>query len=106
KTIGKIKEHLASIYRVFLRENLLELRFDDELLVYPEPKVLVAPFYKASSEESQEWRKDTDFDFGLGLRVSGFAALRETGSTSNAGFALFRRNRLIQGSGDETYRPE
>src|SRR6266849_285358 len=44
KTIGKIKEHLASIYRVFLRENILELRFDNELLVYPEPKVLVAPF--------------------------------------------------------------
>jgi len=106
KTISKIKEHLASIYRVFLRENILELRFDDELLVYPEPKVLVAPFYKAGSEESQVWRKEIDFDFGLGLRVCGFAALREIGSTSNAGFALFRRNRLIQGSGDETYRPE
>lgn len=106
KTIGKIKEHLASIYRVFLRENILEIRFDDELLVYPEPKVLVVPFYKAGSEDSLIWRKDIDFDFGFGLRVSGFAALRETGSTSNAGFALFRRNRLIQGSGDETYRPE
>lgn len=106
KTIGKIKEHLASIYRVFLRENILELRFDNELLVYPEPNVLVAPFYKASNEEAKIWRKEIDFDFGLGLSVTGFAALRETASTSNAGFALFRRSRLIQGSGDETYRPE
>lgn len=106
KTIGKIKEHLASIYRVFLRENILELSFDNELLVYLEPKVLVAPFYKTGSEQAKIWKKEIDFDFGLGLSVKGFAVLRETASTSNAGFALFRRNRLIQGSGDETYRPE
>lgn len=31
--------------------------------------------------------------------------LRERGSTAEAGFALFRRDRLIQGSGDEAYRP-
>ena len=106
KTIGKIKEHLASIYRMFIRKNILELRFDNELLVCLEPKILFAPFYKTNNEEAKLWRKDIDFDFGLGLRVHGFAALRETGSTSNAGFALFRRDRLIQGSGDETYRPE
>lgn len=106
KTIGKIKEHLASIFRMFIRDNILELYFDDELLVYPEPTILVTPFYKANDEEAKVWRKDIDFDFGLGLRVYGFVALRETASTSHAGFALFRRNRLIQGSGDETYRPE
>jgi Histidine kinase-, DNA gyrase B-, and HSP90-like ATPase len=106
KTISKIKEHLASIYRVFIRENMLELRFEDEPLLYPEPKVLVAPFYRTPDAEAQIWRKNIEFDFGLGLRAYGFAALRETGSTSNAGFSLFRRNRLIEGSGDETYRPE
>src|SRR5207302_10654532 len=52
------------------------------------------------------WRKEIDFDFGLGLRAHGFAALRETASTTRAGFALFRRRRLIQGSADEGYRPE
>src|SRR6202011_4963852 len=30
----------------------------------------------------------------------------EKASVSGAGFALFRRNRLIEGSGDEGYRPE
>ena len=40
------------------------------------------------------------------MRASGFAALRERGSTSDAGFALFRRRRLIVGSADEGYRPE
>ncbi|GCE49838.1 histidine kinase/DNA gyrase B/HSP90-like ATPase [Thermosporothrix hazakensis] len=106
RTIAKIKEHLASIYRVFLRENILELYFDNEMLTYPEPKILFAPFYKASSGEPKIWRKEINFDLGLGLRAHGFAALREKASTSHAGFALFRRNRLIQGSGDETYRPE
>lgn len=105
RTIGKIREHLASIYRVFIRNGLLELQFDDEILSYSRPSILCTPFYKTPSESPRLWRKEIDFDFGTGLRVQGFAALRETGSTSRAGFALFRRNRLIQGSADEGYRP-
>lgn len=105
-TVGKIKKHLASIYRVFIRSGLLELRFNNELLVYPEPDILLAPYHKRAHEEGRLWRKDIEFDFGLGLQVHGFAALRATGSTSSAGFALFRRSRLIEGSGDDTYRPE
>ena len=106
KTIGKIREHLASIYRVFIAEGLLELRFRDEILSYTQPKILRARYHKEASKPPQLWRKEIDFDFGTGLRARGFAALRETGSTSHSGFALFRRNRLIQGSADEGYRPE
>ncbi len=106
RTLGKMKEHLASIYRVFLREGTLELIFDGEPLSYPEPAVLRAPSYKNEGAEPVLWRKEIDFDFGLGLRAHGFAALRETASTTRAGFALFRRKRLIQGSADEGYRPE
>jgi hypothetical protein len=106
RTLSKIKEHLASIYRVFLREGILELCFDGQVLSYQDPKILYAPFYKNPAEEPKLWRKEIDFDFGLGLRAQGFAALREKGSTSSAGFALFRRNRLIEGSADESYRPE
>ena len=106
RTIGKIKEHLAGIYRVFLRNGVLELRWDGELLAYDEPAVLTAPFYRTPLADPVVWRKDIDFDFGDGLRAWGFAALRERASVSSAGFALFRRNRVIQGSGDEGYRPE
>lgn len=105
-TIKKIKEHLASIYRVFLRENFLELYFDGERLVYHEPKILTAAYYKTPKAEPKTWRKDIAFSFGGGIKVQGFAAIRETGNTSGAGFALFRRNRLIIGSADEGYRPE
>ncbi len=106
RTIGKIKEHLASIYRIFLRQELLVLHFDRDTLSYAEPKILSAPFYREPAAPPRCWRKEIDFDFGLGLRAHGFAALRETGSVSHAGFALFRRDRLIQGSADEGYRPE
>jgi len=105
RTVGKIKDHLASIYRVFLRDGTLTLRFNGEDLNYNDPTILVAPHYKVPEGTPLTWRKEIDFDFGEGQRVKGFAALRETASTSYAGFALFRRNRLIEGSADETYRP-
>lgn len=106
KTLTKIKAHLASIYRVFLRDGMLELEFDGDRLIYESPTILTAPRYDDRAADGVFWRKEIDFDFGLGLRVKGFAALRQKASTSEAGFALFRRRRLIQGSGDEGYRPE
>lgn len=106
RTLGKIKEHLASIYRIYLRDQTLELCFDGDLLSFPSTPILNAPYFKDPSGTVVEWRKDIDFDFGLGMRVKGVAALRERASTTHAGFALFRRNRLVQGSADESYRPE
>jgi hypothetical protein len=106
RTVGKIKEHLASIYRIFIKSGQLELVFNGEALVFPEPAILKAPYFKSDGAETILWRKDIDLDMGLGMRVHGFAALRETGSTTEAGFALFRRNRLIDGSLDDSYRPD
>ncbi len=105
-TVAKIKQHLRSIYRVFLRRGLVELSLDGDPLRYQEVRILRAPYYKNPGGEPVEWRKEIDFDFGGSLRATGFAALRETASTSEAGFALFRRDRLIVGSADEGYRPE
>lgn len=105
KTLTKICEHLSSIYRVFLREGSLELRFKGEKLNYTAPGIMKAPYFKTPSGPPVVWRKEIDFDFGQELRVHGFAALFEVASTTKAGFALFRRNRLIQGSADEGYRP-
>jgi hypothetical protein len=106
RTLSKIKQHLCSIYRVFLRRGLLELTFDGDPLTYKEVRILRAAHCKTPGGEPLEWRKEVNFDFGGSLRATGFAALRETASTSEAGFALFRRDRLIVGSADEGYRPE
>ncbi|HEV2990575.1 MAG TPA: ATP-binding protein [Candidatus Angelobacter sp.] len=106
RTGSKIKEHLASIYRIFLREKTLDLWFDGEQLSYELPKILIYPYQKNLQEKPRRWYREFSFDFGLGLRAAGFAALREVGSTTTAGFALFRRKRLIEGSWDEPYRPD
>ncbi len=110
RTVSKIKDHLASIYRVFLRKGILTLQYNDENLQYHPPKVLCAVPYSAVGKADNntapvEWRKEIELDFGQGQRVSGFVALREKASTTFAGFALFRRDRLIEGSHDNTYRP-
>lgn len=105
-TITKIKQHLTDIYRKYIRDEELELFFNGEQLQYKQPKILFASYYKDPDSEKKIWYKDIEFDFGKGLSISGFAALRETGNTTKAGFALFRRGRVIQGSGDEGYRPE
>lgn len=106
RTVGKIRSHLQDIYRIFVQDGLLELEFNGDKLVYNQPEILVAPHYRNSSGSPIKWKHEFAFDFGEGLRASGFAAIRKKASTSQAGFALFRRNRLIQGSGDEGYRPE
>lgn len=105
RTVAKLKEHLTDIYRGFIRDGLLELKFNDEELAYKDPKIFKAPYYKDKEGSEKEWRKEIAFDFGAGLSVHGFAALRETASVAKAGFSLFRRGRVIQGSGDEGYRP-
>jgi len=106
RTLGKIKEHLRDIYRIFIREGNLVLRLNGEDLIHEEPEVLEAPSWRDATGPAIRWRKELQFDFGNGLIARGFAAIRKVASTSRAGFALFRRKRLIQGSGDEGYRPE
>ena len=105
RSIGKIKDHLTDIYRVFMREGELQLYFNGDLLRYKEPKVLTAPYFKDKKGAEKTWKREIDFDLGHGQSVKGFAALRDPGKYSKSGFSLFRRNRLIQGSDDEGYRP-
>ncbi len=112
KTIAKIKEHLSNIYRVFMRNDEIELFLDGEQLKFEEPKVLHAPTYKKVGgkviveDPKVDWKTEIKIDLGEGKSAGGFVALRETGNTRLAGLAMFRRNRLIFGSADETYRPE
>jgi len=104
--IGKIRNHLRGIYRDFLRQATLELKVGGEILTFTDPKILNAPYYADPDGTPKYWRKDIEFDLGEGYRVTGFAALREKMSLEEAGFVLLRRNRVIQGSGDNRYRPK
>jgi len=104
--LGKVKEHLKSIYREFFRDGVLVLKVDNEILEYTEPKILKAPKYNEPKSQPMLWRKDIDFNVQDGLSVHGFVAIREKASTSEAGFALFRRGRVIEGSYDNGFRPD
>ena len=95
---------------MFLRDGSFELVFQhgtnpEQRLVTEEVAIYRGPRFDDSDGEHRLWSKPIDFDLGGGLRAHGFLAIRAVGSTANAGLALFRRKRLIEGSGDETYRP-
>lgn len=104
--MNKIKKHLASIYRKFIREDLMQLYVNDELLSYKDPRILTAPYFKKNDGENIYWRKDINFQYGK-YKAVGFIAILETMSTNeHNGFSLFRRGRVILGSHDEKYHPK
>ncbi len=104
-TIKKIKSHLSSIYRCFLKSNLLEIDFNGEKLLYEDPAILNAAPAWDENGQNIEWKKTLSFYLSNGASIKGFVAIREKGSTSQAGFSYFRRKRLIEGSDDEKRRP-
>jgi hypothetical protein len=106
KNLGKVKSHLASIYRDFIRRGILKLWVGAEELTFTESKILVAPKYDDLKGKSIIWKREIDFTIEDGLSVYGFVAIREKASTQEAGFALFRRGRVIQGSFEDGFRPE
>lgn len=104
--IDKIKRHLLSIYRKFIRKGDMKLFINDEELIYEEPEILKAPYYNNPQGEAIEWKKEINFSTGK-YKVSGFIAILNTMSTSTLnGLSLFRRGRVIEGSHDEKYRPK
>lgn len=112
--LSHIKKHLASIYTKFIRDGLLDLVVNGELLTYEPLRVLNAPYYKKPDSKDIKWFKEISFSAPklrdgkiVGNYVAkGFIALLETMSTSdNNGFLLFRRGRVIGSSGENKYRP-
>lgn len=110
RTLGKVRDHLREIYRAFLRENSLILTVAGQSMEYVEPDVLRATDYRANlsegiPEDICEWRKSFEFHLDDRVRVKGWAAIRAEGKTSGNGLSLFRRRRVIVGTGDTPYRP-
>jgi hypothetical protein len=104
--IDKIKRHLLSIYRKFIRKGDMKLFINNEELIYEEPEILKVPFYNTPNDEPIEWKKEINFSTGK-YKVNGFIALLSTMSTNKVnGISLFRRGRVIEGSHDEKYRPK
>jgi hypothetical protein len=108
RTLVKIRDHLASIYRVLTKEGIVKLRLTtggkSEELNYELPELLDAPYYRHRNSPSRLWRKDFQVDFH-DKKITGWAGIMRKGSHATAGFSVFRRRRLIEGSIGETYKP-
>ena len=112
QTVAKIKECLSSMYRLLIEKEELIIRYNGEILKYKHPKILKAYSYRdieLSKKNMKEifWRKKINFKFGNKdeYGVKGFVAIREDFSRKYAGLSQFRRDRLMYGMGEETYRP-
>lgn len=106
RQLSYIKKHITSIYTQQLREGILNLIINGEQMEYQELKFLNAPHYTSPDGEPVLWKKDINFSAGK-YSVKGFIGILEIMSTStDNGFLLFRRGRVIGSSYDDRYRPK
>ncbi len=98
RTIGRIKDHLRSMYRYDISENLLRLEWDGIPLTWPGPGEML------KSADGTPYHKSFAFMID-GKPVSGWVAILEHGSRAKAGFSILRKRRVIQGWPD-AWRPE
>lgn len=108
-TLTKIKDHLASIYRLLIDDGTLRIRLTangkTEELSFEQPKLLTAPHYARPTTEPILWRREIRVELSPKRVVTGWAGIMESGKYARAGFSVFRRRRLIEGSVGEAYRP-
>lgn len=105
RTIGKVKDHLANIYRQDLRSGFVSIFYNGVKLNFKEVQVYRE---KDGLGNEMEWKKDVNFTIkhnGKDLNVNGFIAIRIPGSLKDAGFTLLRRGRVILGGSECNYRP-
>lgn len=100
----KVKKHLSSIYRVFLRTGEIEIYVNGEKLTSPEYRILNAPFYKNPGSDNILWKKEINLDAGR-YKARGFLAILEEINQGENGLVLLRRGRVIVGGGDERFFP-
>lgn len=116
RQMAYVKKHLASIYSKYIRDGILDLVVNNELLQDTQPQCLNAPYYKSPNGDSILWRKEINFEAPkcdesgnqIGVYYAkGFIGILEKMSTSiDNGILLFRRGRVIGSSYDEKYRPK
>ena len=100
RTISKIKELLASMYRRDINSDNVSIIFNEEPIQFQEIKVL--------KFREKEWKKPLNFTVNFRekeYRVTGFVGIMQDGSFPRAGFALFRNNRVVIGGSDLNYKP-
>lgn len=101
RTKGKIIQLLESMYRRDLNSGKVNIWFNDIPLHFDE--------YGCLKFRDKVWRKELDFNFdfdGQKHHVTGFVGILANGGFGKAGFALFRRGRVVVGGEEQNYKPE
>ena len=100
RTKGKIIKLLESMYRRDLSSGKVNITFNGEPLRFEN--------YECLTFREKIWRKDVDFTFDFDNKthhITGFVGILKNGGFGKAGFALFRRNRVVIGGEDQNYKP-
>lgn len=100
RSVGKTRSMLASMYRRDLASGEIRINVNDQDIAFDGYNIL--------KFRNREWRKPVDFCFEFGgkqYHVKGFVAIMSPGKYSRAGFALFRRNRVVVGGEGQNYKP-
>lgn len=100
RTIGKIRSLLSSMYRRDLESGKISITVKGQELTFGSYPIL--------QFRDQVWKKSIDFTIEFGgkeYRTKGFVGIMSPGSFPKAGFALFRRNRVVLGGEGQNYKP-
>ena len=101
RTKGKIIHLLESMYRRDLNSGKVNIWFNDLPLHFDE--------YGCLQFRDKTWKKELDFEFefdGEKHHITGFVGILANGGFGKAGFALFRRGRVVIGGEEQNYKPE
>lgn len=97
RSLNKIKEELASIYRNSLRSDEMTLIVNNDVLSFKDYVILNAPYVKNPNGPSLLWKKDIDFPFGK-YHAKGFVGILKDINSAQNGLVLSRRGRVIIGA--------
>lgn len=100
QTIRKIKQYLASIYRIDLSEGWLSLSWNEDVILWEQYGDDV--WYKAG--DGTLYKNNFEFnitnDRGQIKSVNGWVGILDSGSRKLAGVSILHKNRLIKGYPD------
>ncbi len=99
RTLGKIKDFLRSMYREDLRNSVLRLEWQGDILQWDDSD---SQFLTA--RDGTTYRKSLAFDVS-GKAVTGWVGILDRGSRAKAGFSILHAGRVIKGWPD-SWRPE
>jgi len=101
RTLGKIKDHLRSMYRQDFRKGLLKLEWQQQPLSWEEldNRLMV-------DREGKPYKRDFEFYLN-GKRVHGWAGIfgERKAARADAGFSILHSDRVVRGWPD-SWRPE